>query len=309
MTAIAAPPRTRGEIHDLGYSRYVGPRRAPSTRWRVIMRHQIATAWKTWWRYKAAIGLAVMFTAVFGGIMYFFSNRQFEGMAYAQGLLLTYRDTTLPLSIVWFCRAAFYLSLTLGAGVIAGDVESGAFTLYFARSIRPRDYVLGKLAGYTLLVATLTVIGPCVLALLRLGMSATDSLAEVVDHLWMVPAALAVGACAMVAYAVIPLAFSALVRNRRYAFALWAGWYLVLGSLVSSQRVAFGSFAAIDLPTSIEAITYELFDFHPTFTRKTAWHLSPTAAAISLGIQVLVGIVVIWRQVVRAHASGVGGGS
>ena len=43
-----------GQIHDLGYKRYVGERRARDTRWTVIMRHQVSTGWKTWWRYFSA---------------------------------------------------------------------------------------------------------------------------------------------------------------------------------------------------------------------------------------------------------------
>ena len=35
-----------GQIHDLGYKRYVGTRRSQGTRWRVIMREQISNGWK-----------------------------------------------------------------------------------------------------------------------------------------------------------------------------------------------------------------------------------------------------------------------
>ena len=52
-----------GQIHDLGYKRYVGSRRAVSTRWTVIMRHQIATAWAGWWRYKLWLVAAFLVTS------------------------------------------------------------------------------------------------------------------------------------------------------------------------------------------------------------------------------------------------------
>ena len=41
-----------GVIRDVGYERYAGSRRAPSTRWRVLARQQIASAWQTWWQYR-----------------------------------------------------------------------------------------------------------------------------------------------------------------------------------------------------------------------------------------------------------------
>ena len=136
-----------GAIHDLGYKRYAGTRQDAGTRWRVIMRHQVAMAWKTWWRFKAWLGMAVLISFIAGAVMYIFSNRMFHGMGRVGDVALTVRDVALPQSIAWYCRAAFITSLTLGATIIAGDVQSGAFTFYFARSVRPRDYVIGKLAG------------------------------------------------------------------------------------------------------------------------------------------------------------------
>ena len=58
-----------GTIHDLGYKRYVGARLAASTRWIVVMKNQIAYAWKTWWRYKSALGLAVIVTVWTGAVV------------------------------------------------------------------------------------------------------------------------------------------------------------------------------------------------------------------------------------------------
>src|SRR5262249_8293976 len=49
-----------GTIHDIGYKRYVGTRRSVATRWRVIMRNQVAMGWKKWWRYKMPLFGAVI---------------------------------------------------------------------------------------------------------------------------------------------------------------------------------------------------------------------------------------------------------
>ena len=70
----------RGAIHDLGYKRYLGSRRPPSTRWRVIMRHQLAMGWRTWWRFKAPLSLAVITTFIAGGFIYFATNKIFKTM-------------------------------------------------------------------------------------------------------------------------------------------------------------------------------------------------------------------------------------
>jgi hypothetical protein len=297
----------KGEIHDLGYKRYAGARRPPSTRWRVIMRHQISTAWKTWWRYKAALAWAVVMTCIWGGLLFFASNKTFQ-MGGANSMSQLFSSAALPMSIEWFARGGFYLSLTLGAGAIAGDFGSGAFTFYFARSTRPRDYVLGKLAGYGFLVATLVMAGPLVLAGLRLGICDTTS--EVVAHLWVVPAALAVGAVMTIAYAVVPLGFSALLPDRRNALALWAAYYLVFGTVMQLiGRFGGGSLAAFDLPTACLSIAFDLFDFAPIFGRRAARQLSPEIALLSIAIHAGVAITILWWRVSRAQKSGVGGSS
>jgi len=166
-------------IHDLGYKRYIGTRRSVATRWMVIMRHQIATGRKKWWRYWLPLGMAVITLCIAGGLMYFSTNTIVKSIGGANGsnLMVKMADAVVPLSFKFFCAAGFILSLTLGSTVIASDTQSGAFTFYFVRSIRPRDYMIGKLAGYGFLVATIVLVCPLVLVGLRLGLcQSTDEL-------------------------------------------------------------------------------------------------------------------------------------
>src|SRR5262249_24093632 len=141
----------------------------------------------------------------------------------------TLTDGALPRAISWYTRAAFLLSLTIGSSVIARDIQSGAFTFYFARSVRPRDYVLGKLAGMFAVNAAIMLAGPLVLALARLGLS--DSIDDLVTLLPIVPKAIAIGLLGTLAFAAVPLAFSALIPNPRHALALWAAYYLIVGGM------------------------------------------------------------------------------
>ena len=124
-----------GRIHDLGYQRYVGARRSPSTRWQVITRHELANAWKTWWRYKLVVAFIVIATFVFGGVMYWGTGVASK-VALLRGGVIATVDAALPQSMEFYCRIAFYASLTIGAATIAGDLQTGAFTFYFARSGR-----------------------------------------------------------------------------------------------------------------------------------------------------------------------------
>lgn len=293
-----------GTIHDIGYRRYEGPRRSGRARWRVIARHQIAIGWKTWWRFKAPLGLAVITMAIAGGMMMFASERK-SSLGRAQMFAQRLIDTALPEAIIWFCRVGFLASLTLGATIIATDVQTGAFGFYFARSTRPWQYVIGKLVGLFALIALVVAAGPLVLALLRLGVA--DNTDEVIDLLPIIPKTLGIGLLATLAYACVPLAFSSLLPNRRHALALWASYYLIFGTMAYAlASVATPAIGAIDLPRAVQAVAFHLFDL--AFREKDP--AIPLDAAVgSLLAHAAISIGLIVYQVRRAHQSGVGGAS
>ena len=294
----------KGQIHDLGYKRYAGARSSAGTRWRVILRNQVATGWKTWWRFKASLGLAVLVTFIAGGVMFILRDkvvRDFGG-----NFAATMADAALPKSIEWYTRAAFLVSLTIGARVVAGDLQSGAFTFYFARSVRPRDYVLGKLAGMFVLISAIMLAGPLLLSLARLGLS--DDVPQLLDTLHLVPKAIAIGLLGTLAFSSVPLAFSSLFGNVRYAMALWAAYYLVFGLMVSLLgRASHSWIGALDLATALEAVANKLFDLQ-LFRGRAGW-VPWDAALASVLVHVGAAIAILSVQVRRAYGAGVGGAS
>jgi ABC-2 type transport system permease protein len=302
----ATKPAT-GTIHDLGYKRYVGPRRSTATRWRVIMRHQIAMGWKKWWRYKLALFFAVVTMFITGGFIYFAGGKMLRGFgARSAEVMVTLADSAMPLSIRFFCMAAFVLTLTLGATIVASDNQSGAFTFYYVRSIRPRDYVIGKLVGFGTLVATIMLVPPLLLACFRLGMY--DNFDEVLAHLDIIPKTIAVGLLGTLAYTAMPLALSSLVAKRRYALALWAAYYVIIGNMAFGiSHATSPGLAALDLPSAMITISFQLFDLHPLL--RGFGKMTLEQAVIGLVVQSAIGIAILWFQVSRDQKTGVGGSS
>lgn len=296
---------TAGRIHDLGYKRYVGSRRPVSTRWTVIMRHQIATAWAGWWRFKVWLVSAVLVTTVSSVLLYTLGDRLFGRIGGFGGALTRFVDGILPDSTIWYCKAGFIVSLAISATVVAGDLQSGAFTFYFARSMRPRDYVLGKLAGLGAILALIMAAGPLVLAAVRVGLS--GSLDQAIEMLPALYKALVVGALGTLIYTAIPLGFSALLANRRHAMAVWAAYYLLVGWLaLGLSLLATPALAALDFATALHAVSLHLFGLH-AMGRATD---PPTSAALIsiLGHAAIAIGVVVWR-VRRAQQTGIGGAS
>jgi hypothetical protein len=294
-----------GQIHDLGYKRYVGSRRSIGTRWTVIMRHQIATAWKGWWRFKPWLIAALLATAVSGGVLYFLSGKMFRIIGGIGGQAIKFADGILPLSMSWYCPIGFIVSLTVCSTMVAGDVQSGAFTFYFARSARPRDYVIGKLAGVGVLLSLIMLGGPLALAGVRLGLA--DDLDQLISFLPVVYKALAIGALGTLVYAVVPLGFSAMITNRRYAMALWAAYYIVVGSMAGGiALLTTPAIAAIDLGAALKVIALNLFDVQQN---GRALAIPTSIALISIFGHAAVAIGLMFWRVRNAQQTGVGGSS
>jgi hypothetical protein len=293
-------------IHDLGYKRYVGTRRPPSTRWRVIARHQISAGWQTFFRYKAWLGSAVIVTLIAAAFIFIATDQRWH---LGRGVQQTFANMALPFALDWYGRIAFIITLRIGSTVIASDMQSGAFTFYFARSTRPIDYLFGKLGGLGALLGVVLIGAPLAVALMRIGLAGAGSTDELVTQLWLVPKVLAIGGLATLAYTTVPLAFSALVENRRYALGVWAAWYLIAGPVAYGiGRVTHLPLAALDIASSVKSITLHLLDAPVTPWGQSVHDMpSLTASVTSLAIQItLATAIVLWR-LDAAQRSGVGG--
>jgi hypothetical protein len=289
-------------VRDVGYERYVGERRSPRLRWRVLARRQIAGAWETWWQYKLALSIAVVVTCVFGGMMYFFTDSaMFRGFRWVSGLTMTIADGAVPASLQWFRRAAFVLSTATAATAIAADRQSGAFALYVARSTRPIDYIVGKLAGMTALVGSIALAGPVFLALLRLGLY--DDTAHVTAHLSIVGNVLIIGVLTTLVYAIVPLAISSLFESRAQAVAMWAAYWLVIGSICALLgAMTSGWISAFDLASALDSLSNQLFGIH--LTRRVQIPFGVAVGSIVVHVAIALAIIVV--AVRRAHQRGFG---
>lgn len=291
----------KGTVHDLGYKRYVGTRRPQSTRWRVIARNVMRQSWKGFWRFKLPLLVVVINTAVFTILM---TNHLVSSLG--NKVIADPEDMLLFLSYSGFgflCRGLFIATLLIAAPAIAQDAHSGAFSFYFARPVRPLDYVVGKLAGYWLLFASLMIGSGLILAGTRLGMygDAGDAL----RHADLLLKVIGIGALGALAYAAVPLAISSVVPNRRYAIGLWATYYVVFGLIV--QGIGFRGnspwIAMLDISSAISTMAQNLFHIH-VMDRGLA---TLGQAIAGLSIHAAAAIAILYFRVSRERLSGIGG--
>jgi hypothetical protein len=299
----ASAGRPAAAIHDLGYKRYVGTRRPQKTRWRVLVRNTVSTAWRGWWRMKAWVIGAAMTTVVFGVLMY-----NLEGdLVRRSGLALMWGDALPPLSVGFFALFGFLLAATTAAGAVARDLRAGAFEFYFSRPVRPVDYLLGKVVGSVLVLSSVMLAGPLLLALFRVGLAA-EELDELVDALALVPRMALVGLLGSVAYAVVALAFSSFSPRPRITVAMWVAFYFLFGTTWEVLAGLLGSpdLAAISLSSAIEGFAFGIFK-----VKLPGFAPNPPGIAVSYGsllAHTFIGLVILHLRVRRAERVGLGGG-
>jgi hypothetical protein len=298
----ASPLPATATVHDLGYKRYLGNRLAASGRWRVIMRNQISTAWKGWIRLKSPVGAAVIITVVAGAVMYVSSNKVFNMIA-SRGMGITFADGIVPFSMTLYTKVAFVFSLSISAAVVAGDAQGGAFTFYFARPVRPADYVAGKFAGLFICNLLLLTAGPMLLGIERLGLA--DDTSNILPLLPVVGKAAIAGIAGAALYSALPLGLSALANSRRSAIGMWAASYLIVASMMTGIGMKTGlPLGLLSPPNVITQLTFDLFDVQMRGRSDTiAW---PVALA-AIAVQVTLALGLTYWRVNKSRSSGVGG--
>ncbi|MDR5684477.1 MAG: ABC transporter permease [Armatimonadota bacterium] len=131
------------------------------------------------------------------------------------------------------------IGLTVGAGWIAADRESGALALLLAQPVDRRAVFTGQFAGVATAIAAAILVGYGAAGALLAVRAGTEHLGSFV---WMVALAVLL-AVAMLA---IGFAISAVAPNRSHALGVAVLWWLVL--VVVSDLGVLGTAAMLRLP-------------------------------------------------------------
>ncbi len=301
----ATAGRTAAAIHDLGYKRYLGTRRPQSTRWRVLVKNAVSTAWRGWWRMKLWVMSCIITTGIFGVLIYVSRDKRMEELV-RRGLTMSWADVLVPMSMRVYPWLAFILAATTAAGAVARDMRAGAFEFYFSRPVRPLDYLLGKVVGFTLVLSVALLAGPLVLSLFRVGLS--RDLDEVLPALALVPRMALIGVAGSVAHALVALAFSSLSPRPLITTSMWVAFYLLFAGIAEGLARALDApdLSALSLPRAVEGFAFGLYQINVPGLN----HITPSLAAsyTSLLAYSALGLIVLHLRIRQAERAGLGGG-
>ncbi len=249
-------------LHDLGYRRWTGSLNPQIVRWWVIAQTGIRLTWRSRWLRRMLV-LAWLPAALCGAAFFALENSLDNPTEVTQVLRIMSRNypqagmiadqikaddphaariALWPMILLTFFRLpqgviTVMLVALIAPPLIARDLRSRAYLLYFSRPITRLEYVFGKMSVVATYLLMVTLVPGVALYLLGVGLSPDLS---VLKDTWDLPLRVAAASVIVIIPTVtFALALSALMGESRYATFCWfAPW--VLGF------VAFMSMTAMD---------------------------------------------------------------
>ena len=266
-------------VHDQSYRRYQGTRRPLGQAWSVIA----GTGVRALLSRKVFIGLLILAwlpflvrtVQIYIATMYpqvrqmMPDAKTFENFVEGQGFV------------------AFFITVYVGAGLIANDRRANALQVYLSKPLLRMEYIGGKLGilMFYLLMATLAP------ALLLIAMQAifTASLQFLRDNPTLIPAVTISTILRVLVASVTMLALSSMSKSARYVAMMYTGvvffaeaMYVVLLFITGSSGVAWVSFSK-----NFDVINDAIFRQPPRYETPVVVSVLVLACLVALSLSVL----------------------
>jgi ABC-2 type transport system permease protein len=217
-------------IHDQGYRRYRGMRAPRGRAWAVIA----AAGLRTFFGRRSFIGLLLLAWLPFiVRTVQIYAAANFPQMAFIAPTVDTFRqflDQQGPF--------VFFVSVYVGAGLIANDRRAHALQIYLSKPLTRTEYIFGKMAILMAFLLMVTWLPAIVLLLVQI--SFTGSFEFVGEHLYLLPAITVFSFLQAAMVSASMLALSSLSDNSRFVGILYAGLLFFSEALYGVLRAVTG---------------------------------------------------------------------
>ena len=226
-------------IHDQGYRRYQGTRTPRGHAWAVIT----TAGLRTFFSRRVFIGLLLFSWLPFiVRTVQFYAAANFPQMAAIAPTPETFRqflDQQAPF--------VFFVSVYVGAGLIANDRRANALQIYLSKPLTRGEYVLGKMAILMTFLLMVTWLPAMVLLLAQVSFA--GSFKFLLDNLYLIPAITLFSFVEVTMVSAAMLALSSLSNNSRFVGILYAGLIFfsdafagVMRAVTADSRLSWLSF-------------------------------------------------------------------
>lgn len=270
-------------IHDQGYRRYLGTRAAIGKSWQVMTRAGV---------------MNVITKRVFIGLMLFAwmpfvvnAVRIYVSATFTQAAFLAPKGETFREFLEQQSPFAFFVTIFVGAGLIANDRRANALQLYLSKPMTSAEYIAGKLAILFLFLISVTFL-PAMMLLLTQAMFA-GSLEFIRNNLYLLPAITLFSLAQVLLASTTMLALSSLSKSQRFVAVMYAGLFFFTTALFNALRGITGrsTFAWLSPTASLDQLGDVIFRLTPRY------QVSPAIAGLTVIILIAGSIWILMRRV------------
>ena len=270
-------------IHDQGYQRYRGTRSALGRSWQVMTRAGVMSV------VVKRIFIAVMLIAWIPFIVRavsFYVAANFQQATFLAPNGETFREFMDQQGVF-----VFFVTVYVGAGLIANDRRANALQLYLSKPMTSAEYVAGKLAILCIFLALVTFL-PAMLLLLTQTIFA-GNFTFVRNNIYLVPAITLYSAALILLAATTMLALSSLSKSSRFVAVMYAGLFFFTTALFNALRGITGTsaFAWLSPTAALQQLGDVIFRLTPRY------QLSPAFAGLTVLVLIGASIWILLRRV------------
>ena len=270
-------------IHDQGYRRYGGTRAASGRAWQVIARAGIQSIISK----RAFIALMLFAWAPFiVRAVQIYVSANFQQAAFLAPKGETFREFLETQDIF-----VFFVTIWVGAGLIANDRRANALQLYLSKPLTAAEYIAGKMA-ILFLFLTFVTFAPA-MGLLLVQAIFAGSFTFIRNNAYLLPAITLFSLAQVLLASTTMLALSSLSKSSRFVGIMYAGLMFFTAALFQALRGITGStvFAWLSPGDALEQLGDVIFRITPRYD------LPPAVAGLAVLALIIASGVILARRV------------
>jgi ABC-2 type transport system permease protein len=185
----------------------------------------------------------------------------------------------------------FFVTIYVGAGLIANDRRANALQLYLSKPLTRAEYIAGKLA-ILFLFLTLVTWAPAMCLLLTQTLFA-GSFTFVRNNLYLLPAITLFSLAQVLLASTTMLALSSLSKSSRFVAVMYAGLFFFTTAIFQALRGITGrsTFAWLSPSAALEQLGDVIFRIRPRYD------LPPAFAALAVIVLIAASLWILDRKV------------
>ena len=270
-------------IHDQGYRRYGGSRAESGRAWQVIARAGIQSIISK----RSFISLMLFAWAPFVvRAVQIYVSANFQQAAFLAPKGETFRQFLETQDIF-----VFFVTIWVGAGLIANDRRANALQLYLSKPLTAAEYIAGKMA-ILFVFLTFVTFAPA-MGLLLVQAIFAGSFTFIRNNAYLLPAITLFSLAQVLLASTTMLALSSLSKSSRFVGIMYAGLMFFTAALFQALRGITGStvFAWLSPGDALEQVGDVIFRITPRYD------LPPAVAGIAVLALIIASGVILARRV------------